>query len=152
MTVESCCGKLICRGCETTSFCKRRVAEKYDEKLFNEPPPPEDCPICFLPLKAEQHRFIMLWKEYLQWLHCCAMIESEGDDSLCAFCRKPDARSDGEIDADALNLLAGCYARGIRVCHKTKLGKGKRLYLKEENWICRCIFQLRRPLCSRNGC
>ena len=43
----------------TTSFCKRRVAEIYDEKLFNEPPPPEDCQICFLPclMKAERHRF-----------------------------------------------------------------------------------------------
>ena len=49
------------------------------------------------------------------------MIESEGDDSLCAFCRKPDARSDGEIDADALNLLAGCfYARGIKDWAKAK--------------------------------
>ena len=35
------------------------MAEIYDEKLFNEPPPPEDCQICFLPclMKAEQHRF-----------------------------------------------------------------------------------------------
>ena len=27
--------------------CEKRVAELYDEKLFKEPPPPEDCPICF---------------------------------------------------------------------------------------------------------
>ena len=32
--------------------CERRVAELHDEKLFKQPPPPEDCPICFqqLPL------------------------------------------------------------------------------------------------------
>ena len=30
--------------------CERRVVELYDEKLFKEPPLPEDCPICFLPL------------------------------------------------------------------------------------------------------
>ena len=28
--------------------CERRVAELHDEKLFKQPPPGEDCPICFL--------------------------------------------------------------------------------------------------------
>ena len=27
--------------------CERRVAELHDEKLFKQPPPKEDCPICF---------------------------------------------------------------------------------------------------------
>jgi hypothetical protein len=30
--------------------CKRRAAELQDEKLFKNPPPKEDCPICFLPM------------------------------------------------------------------------------------------------------
>lgn len=30
--------------------CKKRAAELYDEKLFADPPPPEECPICMLPL------------------------------------------------------------------------------------------------------
>lgn len=30
--------------------CKERAAELYDEKLFAEPPPKEDCPVCFLPM------------------------------------------------------------------------------------------------------
>ena len=30
--------------------CKRRAAELRDEALFKEPPPKEDCPICFLPM------------------------------------------------------------------------------------------------------
>jgi hypothetical protein len=30
--------------------CKRRAAELRDEMLFKEPPPKEDCPICFLPM------------------------------------------------------------------------------------------------------
>jgi tetratricopeptide (TPR) repeat protein len=30
--------------------CKRRVAELRDEALFKDPPPKEDCPICFLPM------------------------------------------------------------------------------------------------------
>ena len=29
--------------------CKKRAAELHDEKLFEEPPPPEECPICMLP-------------------------------------------------------------------------------------------------------
>ena len=28
---------------------KKRAAEKQEEALFKESPPPEDCPICFLP-------------------------------------------------------------------------------------------------------
>jgi hypothetical protein len=30
--------------------CKRRAAELHDEALFKDPPPKEDCPICFLPM------------------------------------------------------------------------------------------------------
>ena len=28
--------------------CERRIAELHDEQLFTQPPPLEDCPICFL--------------------------------------------------------------------------------------------------------
>jgi hypothetical protein len=30
--------------------CKQRAAELHDEALFKEPPPKEDCPICFQPM------------------------------------------------------------------------------------------------------
>ena len=30
--------------------CRRRAAELRDEALFKDPPPKEDCPICFLPM------------------------------------------------------------------------------------------------------
>ena len=30
--------------------CKQRAAEIRDEALFKDPPPKEDCPICFLPM------------------------------------------------------------------------------------------------------
>jgi TPR repeat protein len=32
--------------------CKLRVAELRDEALFKDPPPKEECPICFLPMPA----------------------------------------------------------------------------------------------------
>jgi tetratricopeptide (TPR) repeat protein len=31
-------------------LCKQRAAELYEEALFKDPPPKEDCPICFLPM------------------------------------------------------------------------------------------------------
>ena len=33
--------------------CKKRAAEIHDEALFKEPPPHEECPICFLPLPLD---------------------------------------------------------------------------------------------------
>ena len=33
--------------------CKIRAAELRDEALFKDPPPKEDCPICFLPMPAQ---------------------------------------------------------------------------------------------------
>ena len=36
--------------------CKKRAAELYDEQLFFKvPPPPEECPICMLPLPMGDH-------------------------------------------------------------------------------------------------
>ena len=32
--------------------CKKRAAEIYDEKLFKQPPPLEDCQICFIRLPS----------------------------------------------------------------------------------------------------
>ena len=32
--------------------CKKRAAELHDEKLFKQPPPAEDCPICMLLLPS----------------------------------------------------------------------------------------------------
>ena len=33
--------------------CKQRAAELHDEALFKDPPPKEDCPICFLPMPVK---------------------------------------------------------------------------------------------------
>ena len=33
--------------------CKQRAAELRDEALFKDPPPKEDCPICFLPMPGK---------------------------------------------------------------------------------------------------
>jgi hypothetical protein len=40
--------------------CKRRAAEIRDEALFKDPPPKEDCPICFLPMPEKMIACISL--------------------------------------------------------------------------------------------
>ena len=63
---ESSCSLKSCAACMLLKYCsrdcqiahrpqhkkacKKRAAELYDEALFKQPPPPEDCPICMLPL------------------------------------------------------------------------------------------------------
>ena len=122
--------------------CERRVAELYDEKLFKDPPPPEDCPICMLPLPLDA--------DQITFKSCCgkcicngciiAMVESEGDDNLCAFCRAPRPLSEEEHfkrlekltekgNADAFNNLAGCYAQG-RMSMQQDRAKANELWLK----------------------
>ena len=122
--------------------CERRVAELYDEKLFKEPPPPEECPICMLPLPLDPRQ--------ITFEACCgkdicdgcvrAMVESEGDDSLCPFCRTPVANSDKEMvkryeklmdkgNAYAINQLAGCYKDGTMGMPQNR-AKANELYLK----------------------
>ena len=121
--------------------CERRVAELYDEKLFKEPPPPEECPICMLPLPlaADQINFESCCGKSI----CCgcvyAMKEREGV-KLCAFCRTPCAESEEEYakrnkllmekgNADAYSQLAGDYAEGSEGLPQDWL-KANELYLK----------------------
>jgi hypothetical protein len=40
-------------GRSIKKLCKLRAAELHDEALFKDPPPKEDCPICFLPMPAK---------------------------------------------------------------------------------------------------
>ena len=107
--------------------CKILAVQLHEEALFKEPPPPEDCPICMLPLPSI-HK-----KGEVQYQSCCgkvicgfcidAMDEREGVNTLCAFCRTPRARSDKECikrnnklmekgNGHAFYMFAGCYAQG----------------------------------------
>ena len=45
--------------------CARRVAELHDEKLFAQPPPLEDCPICFLRVPSHE----LLWETYMSRMY-----------------------------------------------------------------------------------
>jgi len=104
--------------------CKKRIAEIYDEKLFKQPPPLEDCQICFIRLPS---------LEYAQtYQPCCGKMFCAG--CLCAgkamdvvdkcpFCRIPMPKKVDEAiaryrkrmelgDANAIYNLAYFYQEG----------------------------------------
>lgn len=75
--------------------CRKRAAEVHDEKLFKQPPPPEDCPICFLP--APMHVIPSTFKSCCGKLICCGCIyemrergRKDKEVPLCPFCRTPE--------------------------------------------------------------
>ena len=99
--------------------CKKRAAELHDEKLFKQPPPNEDCPICFLPLPAMETGS--------KYHGCCGKTTCNGcihavairdEEDKCPFCRTPAPHSDEILeqmnkrieleDAEAIYNL-GCY-------------------------------------------
>ena len=122
--------------------CERRVAELYDEKLFADHPPREECPICFLPLPIQANH--LTFQSCCGKVICCgciyAMDMSEGGADLCPFCRTPDAISNEEhikrlkklmdkgIGA-AYDILGGCYADGVLNLARDRR-KANELYLK----------------------
>jgi len=83
--------------------CKKRAAELHDEKLFKQPPPKEDCPICFLLLPTHHTGY--------KYMTCCGkricsgcihapLYDNQGnkvDNKKCPFCRTPAARTDEEV-------------------------------------------------------
>ena len=125
--------------------CERRVAELHDEALFKEPPPNEDCPICFLPLPINTRQ--TTFKSCCGKLICQGCIyamdeeaRGRGKIGLCAFCREPYPSSDREEiqqikklmegdNADAFHQLAGCYADG-NMGLSQDIAKSNELYLK----------------------
>ena len=123
--------------------CERKVAELHDEKLFADPPPPEECPICMLPLPLDGGDQVIFES-------CCgkticsgcihAMRESEGKSDLCAFCRTDAPFSDEEaierlhrlMDKDnamAFSMIAGYYIKGSAGLPQD-YQKANELYLK----------------------
>ena len=107
--------------------CEKRAAELFDEKLFEEPPPPEECPICMLPLPYENNT--VTFKSCCGKLICSGCIHvmretGSKNMKLCPFCKTPSAHSGEEEvkrvmkltekgNGDAVNQLAGYYAEGI---------------------------------------
>ena len=142
------------RGCQTAhrpqhkKACKKRAAELHDEALFKDPLPPEECPICCLPLSGIKDT---LFKT------CCGKIICDGcelavtikdyergkkkeDIGMCPFCRTPAPLSNEEEAerikklmekgiANAYDLLAADYTEGNNGLQRD-MAKANELYLK----------------------
>jgi len=70
--------------------CKKRAKELHDEKLFKQPPPLEDCPICLIRLPSlETGRVYMTCCGKIICCGCMHAFKSsvENDDEICPFCR-----------------------------------------------------------------
>ena len=100
---------------------ERREEELHDEKLFKQPPPAEDCPICMIPLPS--------LSKGSRYKTCCgkvicngciyAVATRDGGVGHCPFCRSPtptakeaveQAKKRVEIgDAEAIYNLGCCY-------------------------------------------
>jgi len=82
--------------------CKRRAKEIHDEKLFKQPPRPEEdaCPICFLhlPFRNGGRTYMSCCGKVI----CCGCIHAvqsratKVEEQICPFCRTPPASSDEE--------------------------------------------------------
>lgn len=133
--------------------CKERATELYDEALFKDPRPREDCPICMLPLPLERGE--------ATFESCCGKVICNGcnvamvkeatlkrkskDDAMskgrmgaCAFCRTPPPSSDKEAierirelvksdNAEAYYSLGGVYERGVMGVSQDR-AKARELY------------------------
>jgi len=89
--------------------CKKRAKELHEIELFKQPPPEEDCPICFLMLPGLGEERIMK----RTYMACCGKTICNGciytvqsraasagrseEDDICPFCRTPPPSSHEEV-------------------------------------------------------
>ena len=119
------CEKRIAELQEEELERKRRAAELHDEKLFKQPPPNEDCPICMLPLPSldSGYKYNTCCGKIICSGCVCAVEKRDGGKGLCPFCRTPTPTLDEMIeqykkrveigDAQAIRDLGICYSNGL---------------------------------------
>ena len=79
--------------------CKKRAKELHDEKLFEQPPPLEDCPICMIRLPTmESGRTYMCCCGKVICRGCTHAFQSRSKGHpLCPFCRVPNPANNVEV-------------------------------------------------------
>jgi len=109
--------------------CKKKAKELHDEKLFKQPPPREDCPICMIRLPTLATGSV--------YMDCCGKIICRGcahafqsratkkEHGFCPFCRTPPIKSGSEEtikrfkkrmelnDSQAIHKLGCVYRDGM---------------------------------------
>ena len=112
-----------------------------DEQLFKQPPPNEECPICFLPRPIDEGE--------ITYSSCCGKVICSGcmhavepgkDGHCCPFCRSPAPWSDEEwVDqmkervegGDAIAICnLGCLYRDGECGLRQNKGKAVKLFLQ----------------------
>ena len=84
--------------------CKKRAAELHDIELFKQPPPPEDCPICFqqLPILETGSKYqTCCGKVICSGCMHAPLYDNQGnevDNQKCPFCRTPHPTGDEIIE------------------------------------------------------
>ncbi|KAL7539014.1 hypothetical protein ACHAWF_006269 [Thalassiosira exigua] len=78
--------------------CRKRAAELRDEALFAEPPPREECPICFLmlPLNVTETMYYPCCGKVV-CMGCCLAAGQEGHEK-CPFCREWNSGKIGVLE------------------------------------------------------
>ena len=111
---------------EELRLAAEHAAKLHDEKLFKQPPPNEDCPICFLPqpsLNTGSKYHSCCGKRICSG--CIYAVSNIDDEEKCPFCRTPRPNSHEEIvkrqkkrieshkdDANAICNYGCCYEFG----------------------------------------
>ena len=117
VTICAACGKSgddlkACTACKMVKYCNRdcqvahrqqhknackvRAAEIYDEKLFQEPPHGEECPICCRVTDGEHDAYMACCGKNI-CIGCALASAEQTDDDLCPFCREPNPCSSEDV-------------------------------------------------------
>jgi len=98
--------------------CRKRAAELHDEKLFKQPPPKDDCPICFLrmPILNTGHRYQT----------CCGKV-------ICSGCAHAPVYDDqgNKVDEDKQNECAFCRVVAPKSIEEAVKRLNKRIEAKD---------------------
>jgi len=105
-----------CTGCNLVEYCNKscqaahwpahkkacneRAAELFDENLFKQPPPNEDCPICYLrlPIYLDQCKYQSCCGKFLcrGCVHEHSVAAADTEKYKCVLCRTRGYSSDEE--------------------------------------------------------
>eukprot|EP00979_Chaetoceros_neogracilis_P004748 scaffold824_cov132-Chaetoceros_neogracile.AAC.10 len=138
-SLKACTGCNLVKYCNRTcqaahwpahkKTCKERVAELFDKKLFKQPPPNEDCPICCLrlPIDLGQSMYQSCCGKNLclGCVHTHSVAAADTERFECVFCQTEAISSDEEQiervkkrveanDARAMVRLGSYHRLGIR--------------------------------------
>ena len=78
------------RKCQTVhrtqhkNECRRRAADLHDEKLFKDPPPLDDCPICFVQLPISRNTYKSCCGKVI-CKGCIHAVYNRDEEALCPF-------------------------------------------------------------------